>query len=128
MVISGILTKLDPRWYQITNGIYRPWLPSEASAMTYVIYIVRIDNLWKPIRFNKNANLNSSRKLLKNPTSWVWISRCISTVNIIILCVLGLTLNDAGGGGVKMTCWSGDRLPFLKGSCNGHKNSWLLYP
>ena len=31
------------------------------------------------------------------------------------------------GGGVKMTRWSGDRLPFLTGSCYGHKNSWL-YP
>ena len=37
-----------------------------------------------------------------------------------------LTLNDAGRG-VKMTRWSGDRLPFLTGSCYGHKNSWL-YP
>ena len=28
-------------------------------------------------------------------------------------------------GGVKMTRWSGDRLPFLTGSCYGHKNSCL---
>ena len=27
------------------------------------------------------------------------------------------------GGGVKMTRWSGDRLPFLTESCYGHKNS-----
>ena len=27
------------------------------------------------------------------------------------------------GGEVKMTHWSGDRLPFLTGPCYGHKNS-----
>ena len=31
------------------------------------------------------------------------------------------------GGGSKSARWSGDRLPFLTGSCYGHKNS-CLYP
>ena len=36
-----------------------------------------------------------------------------------------LTLKEARGGWSKSARWSGDRLPFLTGSCYGHKNSIL---
>jgi hypothetical protein len=57
----------------ITNGIYRPWLPAEASAMTYVIY--KIDSFSKMIShkktntyFNAKPFLSSKKKLKTNAT------------------------------------------------------------
>ena len=62
---------------------------------------------------------------------------CLGTGNtLIILCTcanithfwIQTSLNPkGGGGGSKMTHWSGECLSFLTWSCYGHKNSWL-YP
>ena len=43
---------------------------------------------------------------------------------MLVLWILTLTLNDAGGGSKMILC-DFDWLPFLKGSCYGHKNSRL---
>ena len=91
--------------------IYVHWKVTKHSAFTFL----QICQVQRSIYLHLTMDSNSFWYLI-----WIFLlSYTVSKKNC---------LNPkGGGGGSKMTHWSGERLSFLTWSCYGHKNSWL-YP